>query len=74
MKEITTDLNEFGYYELLEASELLKAYANQLPDFLHDEPKIYFDEYNAKVFIQDADGNTAILNENGKLEKVDDLF
>jgi len=71
MMEITNDLDNFGYIELSEAAELLEAYANakqrQKLDFLGPEPKIYFDENNAEVFIQDADGNILTLDENGKL-------
>ena len=70
MIEITNDLDTLGYMELSDAAELLKAYAEQQPDFLGPETKIYFDEQNATVFIQDADGNTAILNDNGKLEQL----
>jgi len=71
MMEITNDLDNFGYIELLDAAKLLKAYAEayakQHLDFLGPEPKIYFDENNAEVFIKDADGNTLTLDENGKL-------
>ena len=70
MIEITNDLDTLGYMELSDAAELLKAYAEQQPDFLGPETKIYFDELNAVVFLQDEDGHTAMLNDNGKLEQL----
>jgi len=70
MIEITNDLDSLGYMELSDAAELLKAYAEQRPDFLGSETHIYFDEQNAVTFIQDDDGHTAMLNDNGKLEQL----
>ena len=63
---ITTDLSEFGYQELREASELLAAYAewrmSRSPNFLLGDAKVWFNKNNGSVFISDDNYDVGMIN------------
>ncbi len=62
----TKDLTKFGYKELDEAGDLLKAYANDGCDFLNDGVELWFNTNSGSVFLCDEDYNVGVI-ENGKL-------
>ena len=66
MDIVTSDLSKYGYKELDEAGELLKAYAKNGADFLNDGLTLNFNINSGKVFMSDEDYNVGIL-ENDKL-------
>lgn len=63
----TRDMSEFGYIELAEAGDLLRAYADN-PEILEDGVAVEFNPNSGNVFLVDDDCNVALLN-RGKLER-----
>jgi hypothetical protein len=63
---VTTDLSEYGYKELAEAGELLKAYGDDGAEFLNDGITLNFNTYSGIVFLSDSDYNVGVL-EDGHL-------
>lgn len=64
----TTDLAEFGFRELHEAGNLLKAYAsNGLDGFTHDEVRVMMNKNSGNVFLVNSEYQVAMMNGN-KLE------
>ena len=67
---VTADLSKFGYRELSEAADLLKAYADNPSVLDGDDVSVSFNMNSGYVFLSDEDFNTALINhESGKLEK-----
>lgn len=61
----TTDLAEFGFRELHEAGNLLKAYAsNGLDGFTHDEVRVMMNRNSGNVFLVNSDYQVAMMNGN----------
>lgn len=72
---ITDNLSDFGALDLKEAAKLLEAWSEikgTKKDFLGSGVKLYLDTANSVVFLMDEDGNTATLNEKGKLEQYEE--
>ena len=65
----TEDLGQFGSKELKEASKLILAIDNGLPDdFYNDDIKIGFNKYSGYVFLINADLQVAMYDsENDEL-------
>lgn len=63
----TEDLSKFGYRELDMAADLLKAYANNPPDFLYDGVIPAFNMNSGYVFLVDNEYNVAMLDDDGTL-------
>jgi len=68
-KIVSCDLSEWGYQELEEAAELLKAYADYGADFLGDGITLNFNTHSGYVFLSDADYNVGMLREDGKIHQ-----
>jgi hypothetical protein len=66
---ISCDLSLFGYRELGEAAELLKAYADHGAEFLGDGITLNFNTYSGYVFLSDEDYNVGMLGEDGKIHQ-----
>lgn len=66
MNIVTTDLSKYGYRELNEAANLLKAYSENGSDFLGNGLQLNFNMNSGYVFLTDEDFNVGII-ENGKL-------
>jgi hypothetical protein len=66
MDEITTtDLAEFGFRELHEAGNLLKAYASKgLDGFEHNEVRVMFNKNSGNVFLTNSEYQVAMMNGN----------
>jgi hypothetical protein len=64
---VTSDFSKYGYKEIDEASDLLKAYAENGCDFLSDNVQVNFNMNSGYVFLTDDDMNVAMLNDDGKL-------
>jgi len=61
----TTDLADFGFRELHEAGNLLKAYAsNGLEGFTHDEVRVMMNRNSGNVFLVNSDYQVAMMNGN----------
>lgn len=58
---VTKDLKRFGFKELDEAADLLKAYANNGCDFLNDGVEVWFNVNSGVVFLSDEDFNVGVL-------------
>lgn len=70
MKTTTTDLSEFGWKELDEASKLIAAYADKTPDFLASGVQVMMNVQSGFVFLTDDEYNVAMINpETQKLEQ-----
>jgi hypothetical protein len=61
---VTTDLSEYGYTELYEAGELLKAYAKNGCQFLNDGITLNLNKDSGKVFLSDEDFNVGVLEDD----------
>jgi hypothetical protein len=62
---VTTDLAEFGFKELHEAGNILKAYGSHgLEAFEHDGVKLMFNTYSGYVFLTNSDCQVAMMNGN----------
>lgn len=58
------DISRLGYSEILDAGELLKAYAERRPADWNDEGvKIAYNEYSGEVFLTNDDCQTLILQD-----------
>ncbi len=66
---VTSDLTKFGYRELDMAGDLLKAYANDPPDFLTDGVNVFMNINSGNVFLCDEDMNVGMLAAQGKIEQ-----
>ena len=65
---VTCDLSDFGIKELIEASTLLKAYANnKAVDFLGVGLTLNFNRNSGYVFLSDEDYNVGILDDNNEI-------
>ena len=69
MEIVTTDLSKYGYTELIEAAELLKAYSERNAKFLGDGLTLNFNMNSGYVFLSDEDYNVGLLTDDGKLEQ-----
>ena len=61
MEIVTTDLSKYGYKELVEAGELLNAYAENGSEFLGDGLTLNFNMNSGYVFLSDEDYNVGVL-------------
>jgi len=73
MDNPTKDLRKFGYRELDEASNLLKAYANGKyatadDEILGDGVEVWFNINSGYVFLMDEDYNVVMEDGEGRLE------
>ncbi len=68
MTDNTQDLSKFGLRELAIAAQLLKAYTENVPEFLHDGVKIEFNPNSGEVFLVDYDYNVAMIRD-GELKQ-----
>lgn len=61
----TTDLADFGFRELHEAGNLLKAYAsNGIEGFTHDKVRVMMNRNSGNVFLVNSDYQVAMMNGN----------
>ncbi len=61
---VTNDLSNFGYRELDMAGDLLKAYANNRPDFLYSKVEIFSNSISGYVFLSDEYYNVGIMKDD----------
>jgi len=69
METITKDLSKFGAREKDEARELLSKYGtnDDVTKYLGDGVEVWFNLYSGYVFLCDEEYNTAMIDDNGKL-------
>ena len=58
---VTADLSTFGNRELMIASDLLRAYAENRADFLGDNITLNFNSNSGYVFLSDEDYRVGVL-------------
>lgn len=69
---ITKDLSKFGFCELIEASNILKALAEGNIHEKSEFPKnieLNFNQNSGFVFLGDEEGDSWVLNDNNELEQ-----
>lgn len=60
---VTSDLAEFGYRELGMAGDLLKAFAENPPEWLGEGVRVYMNKNSGCVFLaSEDDGEVAMMN------------
>lgn len=60
----TQDLSQFGYREIDILADLLKAYANNPPEFFSDNVTFEFNPNSGVVFLLDEDLNVGVLEDD----------
>lgn len=66
MDIVTADLSEYGFRELDEAADLLKAYAANGSDFLESGVALNLNKNSGYVFLTDENYNVGVM-EDGKV-------